>query len=128
MLAHNNTPFAAFGFEKVHRDGPPMAVIAVRASFNLFADGRLLPFDRHELVLADTFEADPQKSTMLRVGDLIGFRPGTDITVIGKTYAPEGKSAAQWNFGVGINDQMHLLRAHGLRDWIPDGTRNGKPH
>lgn len=128
MLARNYTPFAAIGFTQVHRNGPPMAVVAVRASFHLSSDGRLLPFDEHHLVLADAFQAHRLQSSLLCVSDLVCFKPGTDISVIGRTYAPHGKSAAQWAFGISINDNHRLLQANGPRDWIPDGKRDGKPH
>lgn len=128
MLATNNTPFAALGFEKIHRDGMPMAVVAVRATYELNDACRLSLAKEQSLVYADEYNGNPQTTGLVRVGDFSAYRPNTDITVIGRTYAPSGKSASQWTFGVSINHNKRLLWAHGLRDWIPDGKRDGKPH
>ena len=38
MLSSNETPFAAVGFGDLHRDGMTMAVVCVRAAYDLSAD------------------------------------------------------------------------------------------
>lgn len=128
MLAVNNTPFAALGFEKVHKEGMPMAVVAVRGCYELAANGCLTLAQDQALIDSDRFEGNPLTTGLSKVGDITAYRPNTDITVIGRTYAPGGESATQWNFGLAVGGNQRLLRAHGLRDWIPEGTRDGKPH
>jgi hypothetical protein len=46
MLTDNATPFAAIGFEQWHRDGPTMAVVAVRGSY-LVRPGGALELEKH---------------------------------------------------------------------------------
>lgn len=117
MLSTNTTEFAAIGFEQLHRDGYPMGVIAVRGTFDLFADGSLQPSANQNLVMDDEFERSSHNSQLLRVNDLVPFKPNTDITVIGYTYPPGGERLQSWQFGISVNDKRHILQCHGLRDW-----------
>ncbi len=118
MLAENSTPFAAIAFEQVHRDGEPMGVITCRATYDLFADGRLELRRQQKLILADEYKGPPQENGLQRAGDLIPFKPNTDITVIGYSYAPTFEPATEWEFGLKVGAYERKLRCHGLRDWI----------
>jgi len=118
MLANNTTVFAAIAFEQFHRSGFLMACLAVRGRFDLTRDGALKPADEQALVLSDEYEAGPQDSQLLRTSDLIPFKPNTDISVIGYTYAPSGQQRDGWQFGISINNCQTILQCHGLRDWV----------
>ncbi|PRH88011.1 DUF2169 domain-containing protein [Labrys okinawensis] len=117
MLGENNSPFAAIAFEQIHRDGDPMAVIAIRGSFKLDSDGSLHIADKQAIVLADEYEGPAQTSQLVKVSDLVPFKPATDITVLGHAYAPEQYDTA-WQFGVTIANKSYLLHCHGEREWI----------
>src|ERR1700685_3114728 len=105
MLGKNNTPFAAIAFEQMHRDGDRMAVIAVRGRFELSADGRLAVAAKQEIVLADENEGDPLKTALVKVSDLVPFKPAADITVQGVSYPPHGETSNGWSFGIAIEDR-----------------------
>lgn len=124
MLAENSTPFAAIAFEQVHRDGEPMGVITCRAIYDLYDDGHLALNGQQKLILADEYKGPPQTNGLLRVGDLIPFKPNTDITVIGYTYAPTLEPATEWEFGLKIGEYERKLKCHGLRDWIAKKDQN----
>jgi hypothetical protein len=96
MLGKNNTPFAAIGFEQMHRDGDRMAIIAARGRFELSADGRLAVAAKQEIVLADECQGEPLKATLTKVSDLVPFRPATDITVQGVSYPSQGETPPNW--------------------------------
>ncbi|MEW6436196.1 MAG: DUF2169 domain-containing protein [Pseudomonadota bacterium] len=119
MLLSNDTPFAALGFGDLHRDGMTMAVVAVRAAYNLGADGALQLTNRQEMVLNDIFEGDPQRTVLIQVGDLIPFKPGVDITVVGAAHAPAGRPVSSWDVGIAVGDHKARLRVHGPRQWEP---------
>lgn len=127
MLAKNETPFAAIAFEQYHRDGPPMGVVTCRATYNLMQDGTLELADKQELVLADEYQGDPLKTSLLKASDLTPFKPNTDITIIGNTYAPLGENVTEWSFGIEVDSNKRFLKAHGLRNWLPDGQKDEKP-
>lgn len=127
MLAKNNTPFAAAGFEHFHRDGQLMSVVVCRAGYNLAHDGSLSLRDEQSLVYADEFTGPAHSSCLRRASDLIPFRPNTDVTVIGFAYAPDAQRARSWTFKISMGDYERILRCHGPRNWIPALSRNGKP-
>jgi len=127
MLAKNNTPFAAAGFEHFHRDGQLMGIIVCRASYDLAHDGSLSLRNEQNLIYADEFSGPVQNSALLKAGDIIPFRPNTDITITGFTYAPDARRSQSWTFGIRIGLYERILRCYGPRDWVPAGVKNGKP-
>lgn len=119
MLSRNDTPFAAIGFGQTHRDRTDMAVICVRGSYIIDAYGALKPADVQKIELADVYESDANRSLLVRVGDLIPFKPQADVTVLGTAYPPGGRAAESWDVSVAITDHHVALTAHGPRAWEP---------
>jgi hypothetical protein len=125
MLATNTTPFAAIGFEQLHRDGEPMATLAVRGTFNLHPDLTLSLAENQDLLLSDEYDGRPDETPLARVGDLIPFKPAADVTVLADALAPEGKPHREWVAGLRVGGgTAHLLRILGPRFWEPV---NGDP-
>ncbi|RAP39468.1 hypothetical protein BYZ73_20340 [Rhodovulum viride] len=118
MLHTNNTPFAAIGFEQWKPDGTPMACIAARCSL-LLHEGAVHYAGTQALVLADEFAGDPHREPMLKAGDLVPFRPGADITVIGSAHAPE--PAREFEAAIRVGPLTKRLRLTGPRHWVHDG-------
>lgn len=118
MLGSNTTSFAAIGFEQAHRDGQDMGVLAVRGRYHIASDGSLTLAPEQELVLVDEYEGDPHRTPMVRAADLIPFKSATDISVVGRTYAPNGEAAAEWLAGIRIGRLAHVVRASGRRYWL----------
>lgn len=117
MLASNNTPFAAIGFEQWKPDGMKMAVVAARASLEI-VDGQMRYCDKQELVLADVYEGDPHRTPMLKPGDLVPFRPSADVTVIGAIQAVE--PSVELRAGISVGAGQKHLRATGPWYWYFD--------
>ncbi len=122
MLLRNDTPLAAIGFDDLHRDGAVMAVVAVRASYALTAEGALRLYERQAIALSDVYEGDPHRTPLLRANDLVGYRPYADVTVLGSAHAPGGRPAASWEVSLGLGNARTDLRVHGPRRWEPDGS------
>lgn len=121
MLGCNATPFAALGFEQAHRDGTDMGVLAVRGRYQISTGGSLEAARDQDLVLVDEYEGDPHKTPLLRAADLIPFKPATDISILGKAYAPKGEAMTEWLAGVRIGKLAHVVRAVGRRHWSWNG-------
>lgn len=119
MLTGNKSPFAAIGFGDLHRDGMTMAVVAVRATYSLSREGSLHLADAQSIALSDIFEGDPQRTPLLRSADLIPYKPGADVTVLGHAHASEGRLAPSWRIGITVGDHTAHLRVHGPRRWEP---------
>ena len=121
MLTENATPFAGIGFEQWHRDGPTMAVIAMRRRFWFELGAPMAALARPELALSDRFAGDPQTSDLLTASDLVPFKPATDITVRGTLHAV--KPQAHILAGLQIGRHIAILRATGPRAWVYDRNR-----
>lgn len=121
MLTTNNTPFAAIGFEQWHRDGARMACVAVRADYIFGDDSKIRLSEQQEILLADEFAGDPQKTPLIRPGDLVPFKPGTDITYLGSAYSADGSEQPFLTGTIRINDITRTIRACGPRQWVADG-------
>ncbi|MGR9156258.1 DUF2169 family type VI secretion system accessory protein [Rhizobium leguminosarum] len=126
MLSRNFTPFAAMGFAQLHRDGPMMACLAVRATFDIKADGRLAVSDHQDVVLADEYAGDPHRASMVRSSDLAPFKPGTDVTLVGNAYPPNGRASTRWLARLSVGDLVLTLRVSGPREWLP-GLKGLRP-
>lgn len=72
----------------------------------------------HELKKVDEYydRGDPEWSTVQYESELAAFKPLTDIVVIGKAYAPEGKPAQQMTASVRIADQQKSIAIFGDRE------------
>lgn len=119
MLLRNDTPFAALGFGKLHRDGMIMAVTAVRASYLVAADGTLQLANAQEIAMNDIYEGDVRRTPLVRVSDLIPYKPAADVTVLGHAFAPGGRPAESWEAGITVGTHEARLRIHGPRQWEP---------
>ncbi|MCX8256254.1 hypothetical protein RHAL1_00944 [Beijerinckiaceae bacterium RH AL1] len=119
MLLGNDTPFAAIGFGDQHRDGMLMAVTAVRGSYIISSDGALQLANAQEVAMNDIYEGDPHRTPLVRVGDLIPYKPAADVTVLGTAYAPGGRAMESWEVGVAVGAHRTRLRVHGPRRWEP---------
>jgi hypothetical protein len=56
---------------------------------------------------------------LLRQTDLTPEKPGTDITFLGKAYAPGGKPAKSWTCSIEAGPVSKTLLVHGERFWRP---------
>ena len=123
MLGTNDTPFAAIGFEQAHRDGVDMGVLAVRGSYELSPDGMLSLANDQAIVLVDEYEGDPHKTPLLRASNLVPFKPGTDVTLVGNAYAPGGAPTERWTASVSVGPCSHAVRVSGPRGWTEQDGR-----
>lgn len=78
---------------------------------------------------ADLYEeGDPPKAPPTLESDYAPEKPLTDVIVLGKAYAPEGKPAAEWEARLRIGRIIRRLRLIGPRRvrWQPPKKRKGE--
>jgi hypothetical protein len=115
-------------FEKADPSGASHDVLAVRGSFELGGVGE--PLTRSEvqsdIVYGDEFDgpiaAEPLRAVVRREGNLVIYKPGTDIHVTGTARAPDGKPARQWLATVRVGATNKTLRLHGPRSFRRAGA------
>jgi hypothetical protein len=121
MRTSNSTLYAAIGFEQWHRDGTTMACVAARAEMIFGEDGKIRLADKKEIILADEFAGDPQKTPLIRPSDLTPFKPNTDITFLGSVFSPDGEASPSLTGSIKVGTVFADIRACGPREWIADG-------
>ncbi len=118
MSVDNHTPFPAIAFRQMNLAGDMLGVVAVRGTFRLAKDGPLVLDDtQRPLVMSDTYEGDPHVSPLVACTDLAPFKPGTDITYQGFSFAPGGVEAARWECGLSVGGAGKRLAVTGPRHY-----------
>ncbi|APG95602.1 DUF2169 family type VI secretion system accessory protein [Sinorhizobium americanum] len=121
MRLDNQTPAQAIAFRQFARDGGLDCVVAVRASFEHRQDGVLKPAPNPApFQYEDVYEGDPHASVLLRQSDLVPEKPGTDVTFLGSSFAPNGAPAREWPAEIRVGDRLRKrLLVTGPRQWLP---------
>lgn len=118
MSVDNHTPFPALAFRQFNMVGEMMGVVVARGTFRLTKDGPLqLADEQFPLVMSDTYEGDPHETPQIAATDLAPFKPGTDVTFIGASFAPGGEPQSSWTCGLKVGPVEKSLRVHGPRMW-----------
>lgn len=92
----------------------------ISAKVNLAFDAQGLlssPPKQLELVHDEVWRDRPMRSSLLSPGDLIPFKPATDVYVTGTARPREGRPTTQWDAELLIKGQRKRLRLYGPRSW-----------
>ncbi len=75
--------------------------------------------DQQPIVLGDSFAgpiaSDPLRAVVKDDGDLLPYKPGTDILVAGHAQAPDGRAHTEWIAGIRVGKTQKILRLYGPR-------------
>lgn len=114
----NTTRLAAFAFRQYDMDGNLDVVLAVRGLFEHRQDQSMVYSKTPaELQWADQYEDDPDISPLLAQSDLIPEKPGTDVTFLGESHAPEA-GLAEWSCGLSLGPVDKSVAVTGPRRWV----------
>ncbi|SFB48045.1 hypothetical protein SAMN03159496_04104 [Rhizobium sp. NFR07] len=118
MSVDNHTPFPALAFRQFNLNGDLLGVVVARGTFKLSNGGPLQvdPVQR-PLVMSDTYDGDPHQTSQMACTDLAPFKPSTDVTFVGASFAPDGVPASSWTCGLKVGSVEKKLRVHGPRTW-----------
>ncbi|KAB0677368.1 DUF2169 family type VI secretion system accessory protein [Aureimonas leprariae] len=118
MSVDNRTPFPAIAFRQFNMVGDLLGVVSVRGTFRLSDGGPLVLADeQYPLVMSDTYEGDPHRTPQMAQTDLVPFKPGTDVTLIGASFAPGGEPLPSWTCGLTVGPVAKDLKVTGPRFW-----------
>lgn len=123
VTSENLSGFPMVVVEKTGPEGTPYDVVVVRGTFDFSADG--LPVElasvQAPICYGDEFDGpvatDPLKAVLRREGDLVLFKPATDVHVIGTAMTPGGTAQPEWLAGIGIGPLRKSLRLLGPRSF-----------
>lgn len=120
MSVVNHTPFPALAFRQYNLAGNLNGVVVVQGTFYLSRGGPLLPArEQVPLRTQDEYEGDPHGTSCVGQTALVPFKPGTDVTFIGDTYAPGSIALPCWDCALTAGPVSKTLRVHGPRWWEP---------
>lgn len=115
----NTTRFPAQCFRQFTPSGELLGVAVVAACFAIRRDGGLRQLLKQPpLVMSDIYEGEPLASPLLVQGDLVPYKPATDITFLGETFAPGGRPLPGWDCALDVGTISKKLRISGPRDWV----------
>lgn len=126
MQLHNITSLPATAFRQFDPAGDMDCIVAVRGRFLLRRDAPMIADEpQPDLQWQDAYEGDPHATSLLRSTDLMPFRPGTDVSVLGESHAPDRTPAPSWTCGIQIAGRLdRTLRVTGPRRWVPGSSRS----
>ena len=122
----NNTAFPAAVFRQLDRTARLDAVVAMRGTFDVVPGGTLaVSADQEAFQWEDAYEGDPDLVPLMRQGDLVPYKPGTDVTVLADACCPDPAGASAWLCGLRVLAATGAplldkqLRVTGPRWWRP---------
>jgi hypothetical protein len=116
----NRTPFAAERAWVRGRDGAEIWIVAVKATFDIDADGRPVPSPVQPPVTVVPEHVDPDdaaQSSLRYDIDLVRTKVTTDVLLLGHAYAPGGRPATEVEVGLQVGPVVKRLRVVGDRVW-----------
>jgi hypothetical protein len=117
----NQTPFYAVMSVLPNREAVDTLYVIVKATLALRPRLSLAPV-QIPVTLADEYHADPADSSLKLVSELHVGKPGTDVLLVGRAWAPEGHPVAQSWVRLAVAEREKTLRVWGDRTWKDDGT------
>jgi hypothetical protein len=112
----NRTPYAAERNWTRDKQGMHWWIVAVRATCEIAADGRLTLADEQPApVLAPEYFGAPGESSLRYDSDLLYAKPTTDLLLVASAHAPEGQPVATVPVSVRLPHFQKQLVVHGDR-------------
>ncbi|NTX60268.1 DUF2169 domain-containing protein [Myxococcus sp. CA051A] len=115
-MLKNRTPYAAERNWTRDKDGLHWWVVAVKATFSVAPDGRLVLADEQPPpVLMPEYFGEPGQSSLRYDSDLLAAKPGTEVLLDGCAHAPRGKPAETVPVALRLGPLHKVLLVHGPR-------------
>ena len=128
MQLDNQTDFAAQIVPLTDKDVRPVAVVVVKATYEMQASGPLsLADEQAPIQMSDEFLGEPGESSVRYESDLAFFKPSTEFVLVGIAYAPEDKPIDSLLVSLRVGPVSKTLRVIGDRRWERRLTGRVKP-
>src|SRR5262245_14102984 len=114
----NDTPLAVDTLRWPDVEAKPKLTVVVKATFVIPRKGedvRLIP--KQLPVFANDIMTDIKSPSVRFESDLVPFKPCTDIVLVGRAYAPDGKSVTETVAGIRVGRLRYGVAVFGDRTW-----------
>ncbi len=126
----NRSPFAAERCFARDAQGVEHFVVAVRASFDVHADGSLrVAAVQTPVVQAPVYRGEPTCSSLLADVDLVLGKPSADVLLLGHAHAPDQRPVRELAVELRVGAHSKTIMAVGERRWerLRGGWRLAEP-
>lgn len=117
----NQTPFHAVIAVFPNRDAIDTLYVILKATLSLRPKLALAPV-QVPTTLADEYYGDPTTSSLKQVSEMHIGKPGTDVLLVGRAWAPGGRAVQESWVRVSVAERQKTIRVWGDRTWLSDGT------
>jgi hypothetical protein len=113
----NKTPFRAERFLLQDREGRDLLAVILKCTYSLKSRAEIRPAEEQVPVqMEDGFYGRPGESSVRYESDLVPFKPGTDVVLIGHAYAPK-PMIRRIDVTVRVGSLERTCRVNGNRRW-----------
>lgn len=127
-LLENKTPFSAERTWTRDERGAEFWLVAIRAAFEIDADGRQRPAGKQsEVQRFPLYAGDPVRNEMLSDLDFALSKSGTDILVAGHAHAREGRPVARSQLRLKVAQIDKTVEVVGDRLFFEGGNSTSRP-
>src|SRR5262249_41057598 len=124
----NSTPYAAERNWTRDKDGVHWWIVAVRATFEVAANGALkLADEQPPPLLAPEYFGDPATTSLRYDSDLLAAKPAADILLVASAHAPGGRPASSVPVSLRVGNIHKQLIVHGERVYRGNAQSTSSP-
>jgi len=114
----NDTPFSVTTLRWPDVDDKPRLTVVVKATFMIGRDGSDVRPTAKQLPLFESDIVSETEPPSVRFeSDLVPFKPCTDVVLVGRAYAPEGKPVTEMVAGLRVGQLRYGVAVIGDRTW-----------
>jgi len=114
----NDTTFTVATLRWPDVDTKPRLTVVVKATFMMGRDGEDVELTPKQLpIFNNDIMTDAKPPSVRFESDLVPFKPCTDIILVGRAYAPEGKPVTEIVAGVRVGQLRYGVAVIGDRKW-----------
>jgi hypothetical protein len=114
----NDTPFAVTTLRWPDVDNRPKMTIVVKATFVIGREGADVRPTRKQLPLFNTdILTDTEPPSVRFESDVVPFKPCTDVVLVGRAHAPDGKPVTELIAGLRVGRLRYGVAVFGDRTW-----------
>lgn len=119
----NSTGLPHMWYQQSGPEGERQDVLVLRGTFDFGVDGRTMKLAevQRPIVYGDATDSrvpgDLIRSVIVDDGDLVPYKPCTDILVTGCASAPDSKPTKNWVAAIRVGNIKKALRLHGPREF-----------
>jgi hypothetical protein len=114
----NQTPYKAESTWSRNKEGIHEWIVAVKATFDIKADGSLILADEQlKPLLMPEYHGEPGESSLRYDADLVSPKPTTDLLLNATAYAPKGRPSKSFLVSIRAGSIHKEIRVMGHRRW-----------